>query len=222
MKKMGLDDSDLDYQNVTENKVERFIQRKLKKLIKKEIEIRDWISKFFSDKWYNEELERIKNFESIGEDIEGFQNDVEIQKSFEVVSIDGEVTEYIKKSPDVDKDQIQKSIQKIIPKYAEKAKKLLSVATEDLNKFNLLGLKEKKEIFKIITDKFQSYWVYLAYLRSAYVEILNLIRRFDYSLTVKFVMTTIVMVVYDIDEQRWYCDRIFGYKKVLKLLDGWL
>ena len=41
-----------------------------------------------------------------------FQNDVEIQKSFEVVTIDGEVKEYIKKSPDVDKDQIQKSIQK--------------------------------------------------------------------------------------------------------------
>lgn len=217
---MQPDTSSLDFQNLTDSKIDKFIKNNLKKILKRENEIREWIQKFFSDKWYNEELERIKEFESLADNIEGFQDDIEIKKSYEVIGINGKITEYIEESPDVDKSKIQKSIQNMVPKYSEKAKKLLDTAKVDLENFNLSGLKKKKQILQVISEKFSSYWTYLGYLRTAYVDIFNIIRLFDYSLTIKFLMRTVLMVLYDIDEQKWYRDRIFGHKKVLKLLDG--
>lgn len=217
---MEPDTSNVDFENLTESKMDKFIKGNLKKLLKREDEIREWISRFFSDKWYNEELERIKEFEKLSEDIEGFEDDVEIKESFDFMSIDGEVTEVIKEAPDVDKNKIKISIQKVIPKYSDKAKKLLEDARENLKFLDLMGIKKKKEVLNVITDKFESYWTFLAYLRSGYSEIFKVIRLFDYSITIKHVMTTIVMVLYDIDEQRWFYDRIYGHKKVLKLLEG--
>ena len=57
---MEPDTSNVDFENLTESKMDKFIKGNLKKLLKREDEIREWISRFFSDKWYNEELERIK------------------------------------------------------------------------------------------------------------------------------------------------------------------
>jgi len=217
---MESDTSKIDFENLTESKMDKFIKGKLKKLLKREDEIREWISRFFTNKWYNEEIERIKEFENLADDIEGFQDDVEIKRSQEVIGVDGKVTEYIKEAPDVDKSKIQKSIQSIIPKLADKSRILLENAKKDLENLNLQGINKKKDILRVISDKFESYWVFLGYIRTSYVDIFKHIQVFDYSLTIKFLMRTILMVLYDIDEQKWYRDRIYGHKKVLKLLEG--
>lgn len=216
---MESDTSNLNFQNLTESKIDKFIRHQLKKLLSTEDELREWIEKFFTEKWYNQELERIKEFEIFAENIEDFQNDPVINRSYKVTGVDGKTKTFVKKSPDVDKSQIQESIKKVIPKYAEKAKKMLKKSKSGLVNFNVQGLKKKKKILKIISEKLSSYWEYLTYIRTAYVDIFNIIRLFRYSLTIKFLMNNIIMEIYDIDRQRWYREKIFGYKNVLKLLD---
>ncbi len=216
---MSLDTSDLDFQNLTESKIDKFIKQRLKKLLKKEEELRGWIKKFFSNKWYEEELERIKEFESLADNIEGFQDDVEIENVFHMRAIDGERIRFEESAPDVDKAKIQQSIQKTIPKYAGKIKNLLDGTKRDFESFDIQNLTNKKEILKIISEKFNSYWTYLGFLRNAHVDILKLIQLFDYSLTIKFLMHTIILEIYKIDQQEWYKDSIFGFKNVSRLLN---
>ena len=216
---MDLDTTDLDFQNLTESKIDNFIKRRLKKLLKKEEELRRWIQKFFSNKWYEGELERIKEFESLGDDIEGFQDDVEIEKVYHMRAIDGERIKFEESAPDVDKAKIKEYSKKSIPKYDGKVKKLLKTAKKDLDSFDVSNLKKKKEILKIISEKFSSYWTYLGFLRNSHVDILKLIQLFDYSLTIKFLMHTILLEIYKIDQQEWYKDAIFDFKNVLRLLN---
>ena len=134
-------------------------------------------------------------------------------------TIDGERIRFEESAPDVDKAKIQQSIQKTVPKYAGKVKKLLEVAKTDLESFDVSNLKKNKEILKIISEKFNSYWTYLGFLRNAHVDILKLIQLFDYSLTIKFLMHTIILEIYKIDQQEWYKDSIFGFKNVSRLLN---
>ncbi|MHA1195796.1 MAG: hypothetical protein ACTSRH_07240 [Promethearchaeota archaeon] len=210
--------SNSEIQNFANLKIDKFIKSQIKKLISTETDLRDWIKKFFSEEWYIKEQERIKEFESIADNIEDFKDDPIIEETYSVTGIDGKTKIYKKKPPEIDKSRIQESLKKVIPKYSKKAEDLLGKAKSKLSTFDLEGITKRKKILKIISEKLDNYWEYLSFIRTAYVDIFNIIRMFKYSLTMKFLMNSIIMQIYDIDKQRWYRDRILSYKNIMKII----
>jgi hypothetical protein len=207
--------------SLTSSKMDQMIKKELKDLMETDEEVFNWIKKFITPAWLEEENKRIENFLNLSNMIEGFKDDPFIRETFIQAKFGKKVGEspfIVTKKPPEDQEKVQLSIQRIIPKYAEKARQMLDITENDWRALNLNKVKNPNTFLDIITKKFDSYWDYLLYLRTAYTDIFSTLKKFDGFPTIKFILTTIYEDIYQIDLQSWYRGEIFGYKNAIKLL----
>ena len=203
-------------ESLSKTKIENYVKSELENVVKQDEEIVEWIKIFISDEWLTTEETRIKEFEMISVNLESFPNDPIIERKVSVPSAnEGDIT-FVKPIPQGNIGDALKSIQNIIPKYVERALKLLDAAKRTWERQKLTEMNSKKIIEFVYT--FKPYWRYLSNLREMFLEVFFMIKKYDYSPTVRFVISGIISELYQIDLQFWYQQKIKGLKNIKKML----
>jgi hypothetical protein len=230
---------------LTSSKVDEMIKKELKQLMETEGEVFGWIRRFVTTAWLEVEYKRIENFEALLVNMEGFINEPLMPVTYafprvkaphkeeyeqdvgrkipfdEWIEISEKFHQRTVYPPEVNRQQFVTSMQQTITMYAKKARQLLDLVEDNWKALHIDKVKNPNTFLDLITKKFDKYWDYLLYLRTAYVNIFNVLIKFDmFSTIIKAITTTIYEDLYQIDLQFWYRDEIFGYKNVIKLLAG--
>jgi len=179
------------------SRLEDIIVEDITNLVKTEKDIKEWNTKFRSDKWENEERDRIKRFGKISSLIDGLEDDPYLPEKRIKMFFSGDIveTKMVRELPEISKRQVQLSVQRIVPKYTSQFNESFTDVKRNAPD---VSMSNDSEIMSQV-DNWSSYWYHLNNMRSGYENINAMTREHRDTPTVKMLRTHINKEVRMID-----------------------